>query len=203
MNECSGDIIINRLVSGEARDHDWREFAALAQSDPSLWNRIADVQRDQSRLAEAVRQAVACADAVELPGSAPRATGGRLWSQAAAWSGWAVAASLAIAVTLFLQSTPSIPVPQGGGVAPVELTLDDALRAYKDLGSRSGQVIGELPDKVLIDTRPASSGEGYELLYLRQFLERVHVPDLYEFAALDEQGRPTLVRHQQRPSGSF
>ena len=52
-----------------------------------------------------------------------------------------------------------------------------------------------MPERVLIETRPSETGRGYELLYLRQILERTVVPDLYKFYGQDEMGRPTLVRY--------
>ena len=52
----------------------------------------------------------------------------------------------------------------------------------------------EMPTRVLVESRPADGGNGYEVLYLRQVLERTVVPDLYRFDGRDERGVATLVR---------
>ena len=76
-------------------------------------------------------------------------------------------------------------------------TAVDLFQAYLQKGRQEEMVIGEVPEKILIDSRSMPSGEGYELLYLRQILERAIVPDLYQFTAQDALGRPTLVRFEQ------
>ena len=76
----------------------------------------------------------------------------------------------------------------------------DILQAYLERGRQENLVIAEVPERILIKTRPAA-GQGYELLFVRQILERAVVPDLYRFDAQDETGRPTLVRFEERPRG--
>lgn len=71
----------------------------------------------------------------------------------------------------------------------------DAWQAYLQKGRESGEVVGEIPNKLLVDSKPALSGNGVEVIYVRQVMERAIVPDLYEFAGRDEAGRPTLVRY--------
>ena len=72
-------------------------------------------------------------------------------------------------------------------------TPDDALNEYLTVGREAGRVVGEVPRRVLLDARPLPDGEGYELIYYRQILERSYVPELYHF---DEQdgGNATLAR---------
>jgi hypothetical protein len=86
------------------------------------------------------------------------------------------------------------------GFIPVS-TADEAWNAYIAKGRESGAVVGEMPAKVLIESRPNPSGEGYELLYLRQVVERTIVPDLYQYTGQDESGRPTPVRYQPQTGG--
>jgi hypothetical protein len=81
--------------------------------------------------------------------------------------------------------------------------LNESMRSLLDRGRDGGLVLGEIPERVLIDARPAADGRGYELLYLRQFLEQSIVPDLYVPAGQDEQGKPTLVRYERGPANSM
>ncbi len=82
-------------------------------------------------------------------------------------------------------------------------TPAEALQAYFDLGCASGQVVAEMPTKVLLDARPLPTGDGYQVLYLRQMLEQMTVPDLYHVEGEDEWGQPTLVRWEQPVDGAM
>ena len=83
---------------------------------------------------------------------------------------------------------------QWGHTAMVGASAAELLAAYLDKGRQEDFVIAEVPQRVLIETRPNVTGHGYELIYLRQILERTVVPDLYQFNH-DESGQPTLVRY--------
>jgi hypothetical protein len=72
----------------------------------------------------------------------------------------------------------------------------DLFQAYLDRGRKENVVINEVPERILIDTRPVPTGQGYELIYLHQILERAVVPDLYRIGAQDERGQPVLIRYE-------
>ena len=78
-------------------------------------------------------------------------------------------------------------------VVPAFNTAADAFQAYLERGQEAGRVVGEMPAKVLLEAQPSAQGSGYEVLYLRQIMERAVVSDLYEFG-VDERGRPVPVR---------
>jgi hypothetical protein len=59
------------------------------------------------------------------------------------------------------------------------------------MGKQSGRVLGEVP--VLCESKPAATGQGFEVVYVRQILERAEVHDLYRFS-VDEAGNPLPVR---------
>ncbi len=202
MNELREEILISKAVGGDATPQEWDELNELAQRAPELWHRLAGCLRDERALDRALGDAGDLAETIEVPAmrlvpAAPL----RLRSAAATrWLGWAVAAALALtSVTGILQPKRLDVRPDGGLEAGVlaSVPVDDLLQAYLD----RERVIGELPDRVLVETRPAPVGEGYELLYVRQIFEREVVPELYRPGAQDEQGRTTLVRYQapQRP----
>src|SRR5690606_30859566 len=92
------DVLIGRVVDGEATGADWAALEAAAQGDPGVWRDLALAQRDHAALAGAVGAAVGVAARVDLPigggsagGGAPPA--GRI----GAWGGWAAAAAVALA----------------------------------------------------------------------------------------------------------
>lgn len=205
MNDDRDELLISLAVDGGATARDWEELASSAGADPDLWRRLGETLRDQAGFARAINCSVAVADTVDPPldhATAPAApddaeAGGGL--RILPWLGWAVAATLTITWAVDWGGSR----PTGGDVwktQVVPLTAGDLFQAYLKKGRQEQMVIGEVPEKILIDSRSMPSGEGYELLYLRQILERAIVPDLYQFTAQDELGRPTLVRFEQ-PAG--
>ncbi len=214
MNQPREELLISKAIDGQATPSEWDELTAMAGDDPMLWCRVSETLRECTSFARAVNAFAGAADAIELPADEPSpgrltrtsrdTAGGRF----GAWGGWAVAA--VVAITWALGLFGPMPTNQGieqSGIASAELLrlapAADLFRAYLDRGRQEDLVIGEVPKKVLIDSRPASSGQGYELLYLRQVLERAIVADLYQFTAQDELGRPTLVRFEEHPGRSM
>jgi hypothetical protein len=219
-------LLVSRIVGGEANEGDWKEAARLASVDPSLWGRIVEMQRDQEALERLMDSAGRVADGVvpridedrdarPLPLRSPpvraanvphrpfglgRLTGGL---------GWAVAALLFLAWKTGIADRVDAPIngtapsaPQAAQIIPVS-TASEALQAYLDKGKAEDLVIQEMPRKVLLETRPHASGQGIELIYIRQVMERTVVPDLYQLSGQDEQGRPALVRYQPPVRGKM
>lgn len=196
------DILVARIVDGNASAEDWRELRAIAATDQTIWSDIAEGQELSRELGEAVDRMIAVADRVELParertGSAPA----QRLRLAMAAGGWLAAACVLIAWTA--GTTPTDPIIAGGaggtgptiggntasgntaGIATPINTAADALRRYMELGKQSGEVIGELPTSVVLDRRPLAEGGGYEVVYLRQIVEKTTVQDIYETARGD------------------
>lgn len=116
-----------------------------------------------------------------------------------AWAGW-----LAACVVLAWVVAGSAPTPEtipattqqtGADVVPSLHEPSEYLDRYVASGRETGRVIDELPTKVLLQSRRTDAG--YELVYVRQILERALVPDLYEFSAQDELGRWMPVRLEE------
>jgi hypothetical protein len=164
-SQARAHALISRVIDGDISDEQWTEFEGLAQADPTLWRELAESQRDQASLAAAVGQASTLAERVAIPQHFEGAqfetnlapVKFRL-NRASAWSGWAVAALVAI--------------------------MASAKIAQYERPATSGENL-------------APSGQGYEVLYLRQVLERTVVDDLYQVNGQTEHGRPTLERVQQ------
>jgi hypothetical protein len=206
------DILISRVVDGIATEADWAGLEQEAQRTPGVWREVAMAQRQQSLLQRQVGEAVAVAERTELPASmgefaqvpvqAFDPIGVRTrFARVAAWGGWAAAATLALAFISQSPSTTSSNEPMKAG-SPLEslrgmLTSEDARNLYLDAGQREGTVLEEVPTKILINVVPSPDGEGGEVTYLRQFIERTKVNDLYQFS-LDESGNRLPVSMLQR-----
>lgn len=207
MTNPRDDQIISRVIDGDASQRDWNALESIAARDPAVWRRLALALRDHAGFVRAVNASVRAADAVEAPvtlaGAVPAAGAGpHRTRRLGTWAGWAAAAVVALAWgSTFLRPPGVTTLGEHAGFAEAirSAPAADLIAAYLDRGRAEDRVIGELPERVLLDSRPAESGDGYELLYLRQILERVTVPDLYEYTAQDEAGRPMLtpVRAEQ------
>ncbi|HYE01850.1 MAG TPA: hypothetical protein VD963_01310 [Phycisphaerales bacterium] len=193
--------LVSRIVDGEAGAGEWQEFRALAQADPSAWRELAEAQREFSLMSAQVGTELALGAAAELPLPGEPASVRVL---VRSWGGWAVAA----AAVLLAWPGLGLPARVGGGasggsspvagVAAADAGLvriaspEDAVRAYLEHGKRFGTVLGEVPERVVMDTRPCQTGDCYEVLYLRQFIERAEVCDIKKFG-YDEAGLPVAV----------
>lgn len=203
------DILISRVVDGVATQADWAGLEQEAQRSPHLWREVAIAQRHQLVLQQVVGEAVGVAERTELPSSFATLTQSSMpaadpigvrtrFARVATWGGWAAAATLALA---FLSQKP---VATNPGDSPLKagwdleslrgaLSSDQARSLYVDAGQREGTVLEEVPTKILINVVPSPDGEGGEVTYLRQFIERTKVNDLYQFSR-DELGNKTMVR---------
>lgn len=197
------DLLISRVVDGEASVEDWSVFRAMAERDPELWRELAETQGQHAELSAALAEAIAIADGVDAPVREYMA--GRFNDRLrllGAVGGWAAAAAVALAWVAGVQTNFG---GRGGGAHPQDaessraslmpggLTYRDAYRTYLDKGQESGRVVGEMPGKVLLDAQPAPDGKGFVVLYVRQIVERAVVDDLYQVGT-DERGQPVPVR---------
>jgi hypothetical protein len=207
------DLLISRIAGNEAGPADWSTFNTLAAQSPDAWKSLAQAQRDQQSLSLAIGVALHAADHVELPsrhaadaylrrgevaGWRDDASHSAAWARVRSMGGWAVAAVLALA---FLGNRFGVihvkdaPANTAGVSIPANYfevnNPDDALALYRTQGKQAGRVIAEVP--VLLESRPAATGRGFEVVYVRQILERAQVNDLYRFTQ-DEANRPVPVR---------
>ncbi len=207
MIEQHEDILISRTIDGNATSGDWDELTALADANPAVWRNLAMSLREHQAFARAVNADVTVADAIEIP-AVRRAAATRsrdasrhpaILARVGGWSGWAVAAVFTIiwvaGVLNLVQNTTQQPNGSSpGNITMVGASAAELLQAYLDKGRQEDFVIAEVPQRVLIETRPNGTGRGFEVIYIRQILERTVVPDLYQFNR-DEAGHPMLVRY--------
>lgn len=199
MTGVDRDILITRVLDGEATPEDWAAFRAMAARDQAVWADLADAQQDRADLASAVADAIAIADRVEAP--VHRHAGEQLNARirtGAAWLGWVAAAMVALAGFTGRLGTPAAGPGDGPGVGAQQAGLfsisspEDAMKLYLDKGQQAGSVLGEVPDRVLLSSAPAADGNGYEVIFLRQIIERQRVETLYQLGE-NEAGQAVAV----------
>jgi anti-sigma factor RsiW len=196
MNESRTDILINRIASSEASRGEFAEFEHAAVADPREWERLARLLRDELHMRSALASAIDDDSTAEIERAIDRSRNARSEFAPRRWSGWAVAAVVALAwtVSLMMNRTGETPVPPPtSGVQLASLTADEALEQYLRAGESEGRLVRELPT-VLVETYPREDG-GLEIYYVRQILEREAVSRVYELAE-DEHGGYVPVQIQ-------
>lgn len=198
------DLLISRIVDGAATRADWSAFEEAAAADPVLWRDLACAQREHALLRLEVGAHVERADAVRLPepaagGSARTAVSRAPLRERAShnpWTGWLVAAVLALAAAMGWLRPEMVNQPHPS-VRTAGWTVEnpeEAMEAYLTLGRQQDRVLGEIPERVLLESRPLDGGNRFEVLYVRRFIERAQVDDIMRFTgARDEAGRPVAV----------
>lgn len=198
------EVLISRVVDGEASHRDWDELRALAEADAKVWRWLAETQRDHMSLARGVAAHVSCADRVDAPVDRVHAEAARARMQgrtrlAAAWAGWAAAAAIGLAAIGVRVGHPGGSASQAGlgGIGQAEqAVLNDPTKLfdrYLTVGKEQGVVLGEIPTRTMLAAEPLPDGAGYRVTYSRQVIEQAIVPQLYQ-AGSDELGRPAPVR---------
>jgi len=200
MTGIDRDVLLCRVLEGEATPEDWAAFRALASREPQVWRDLAEAQQDLASLEEAVAEAVRPAERVEL--AVERHLGEHLTIRsrtAFAWAGWAVAALVVVAAVL----RPVGTLPQQEGIATGLQTAslatpEDALRAYFARGGEQGRVLGEVAEPMVLQYSPIEGSRSVEVIYLRQILERAILEDVVR-TRTDDTGRvvPLIV---ERPA---
>lgn len=191
------DVLIGRVVDGEAFASDWEALEKLAGADGGVWERLGRAQRSHARLERDVEDAIALADLVEIPRVAVATQSMNM--RIRQYGGWAAAAALALA---WAGLSGVLPMGGAGGQASslgptgqpmATLSPDAAYEQYVERGTSSGRLVRELPLQ-LVQARDLGEGRGKEVLYYRMLLERRTVPDVSVLSVQsDEHGDPRLV----------
>jgi hypothetical protein len=188
------DVLIGRVVDGEASTADWDALETVARTDPAVWERLGRAQRTHARLEREVEDAIAVAELIDVPSTHSLAIG-TFHTRLRQWGGWAAAAVIGVAWLGYAGFTGS---PTPGNVArlgPVvqELSPDELLTQYMNKGQAQGRVMGEMAP-VFVDARDLGADKGKEVYFVRPIIERTLVTDLGILSVQkDEHGTPRYV----------
>lgn len=184
------DVIIGRIVDGEASPNDWHDLDRISEKDAAVWQRLAQAQRAHARLERAVEDEIAVAELVNLPLHQHHAVHDFM-TRLRVYGGWAVAAVLALA----LVGVPMARGPQQNMASFIPLdqaTADQAYDQYVKAGMKEGRVVGEWPS-ALLDAKDIGEESGGEIMIIRRVVERVNVKDMpFYTVESNEFGQPAL-----------
>lgn len=206
LDNLEQDVTLSRLLDGRGRAADWKRLKEAMGSNPALWDQLIGDAADQDALGDAVALAGMRAEATVLPDAATlqaplpfeqtQSTSGRRHDRAvrAARLGWLVAACLALGmVSMWVRPQSANIGSQGAGIVSFDkMSASDLMEGYKARATREGTLVAEMPQRVVLETRPTADGKGHEVLYMRQFIERAIVDDLYKIGT-DDAGRSVMV----------
>ena len=131
------------------------------------------------------------------------------------WGGWALAAALLLAWSLGYPMLPAqggsgngtqtagLPVGGLGGIGLTEAEPEQAFEQYMSAGQKAGRVIAEMPEQVVVETRPMPDGS-IEVMYLRQVIERRVIDQAYR-QVRDDAGNTIAVpvRFEPRTNNAY
>lgn len=229
-NLQDGDAVLSRLLDGRGRAADWQRLREATTADAVVWDRLIGSAGDQDLLGDVVTAAgdraegMSLLPAPPLPGcvdatlptplslaDATRTDGRRADRRVrSARLGWLVAACLALGmVSLSVKQRLGTESAGNNGIA-AGVNVDnwsakDFMDGYKERASKAGTLVAEMPQRVVLETRPTADGKAHEVLYMRQFIERAIIDDLYKLG-VDETGRPVMVPasiDKPRPTGAM
>lgn len=208
MSETDLDILISRVVDGRAAAPDWNQIESHAAGDAGVWKQVALAQRDHSLLCGAVFRATAPAVRIEIPAQPSvqipesyridHASVTHRSRRVAAWAGWAAAAAMALAFLGRSNVPVSGPSQEEAGLGSRITSAADALNLYLNKGQADGSVIGQEPNKQILEVQPLAGRQGYKVIFVRQIIEQAEVDNLYRFTS-DELGRLSPVPVRPEP----
>jgi len=193
------DLLISRVIDGSASSEDWSSFRVMAANDAEVWTDLSNAQREHEALSEVMHAASIIADKIDLPGGSgsPLVFESRV-TTVSRWGGWAVAAVLILGwftgtISMNPNQNSSHPIDPitAGMVSLGQASPEQAFGQYLQAGQTNGQVVGEMPNQIVVETRPLADGT-IEVIYLRQIIERRVLDQAYR-EAVDEFGNSVVV----------
>lgn len=190
MTNTTLSTLINDIASLHADEADFSRFEQMAAAEPVAWEQLARALRDELQMRAAVSDELDSGADAEIARALERQHR-RESSPWGALSGWAAAAAVVVMWVFVGRFQPQTPI-NGEGYVPImaSLSADEALDRYLEAGQIEGRIIAELP-ALMVESRQTEGGR-LEVFYVRQFLEREEVGQVYELAS-DEHGLPRTV----------
>jgi hypothetical protein len=197
------DVLIGRVVDGEASAGDWSALERLASSDAGVWRRIAQAQRDHARLERAVEDRIAVAELVNLP----LAPGRRppVLARIGQWGGWAAAAVVTIVLGAAQLDRDGVGPAWGPGAPQVaeaslfgpalfQASPQQAFDRYISAGMADGRVVAEMPATLLEFDPSRLDAQPGQILIVRRIVERVDASSASVLTIeANEHGDPAFV----------
>lgn len=194
-HQAEREVLISRLVDARASEADWAALRSLAKVDDSIWSEIIQTRRVGDGLTTEVHAALAHVEHVDMPHlriTRPVPAARPVRSHLIGWAAAAVLALGFVAQQAGLIRTGMERPGAQGTLVNLPTSPQSAWDAYLSTGREAGLVVGELPERTVVDVRPSASGEGYDAFYIRQVLERAWVSDLYKIG-VNESGKKVLI----------
>ncbi len=198
-----GDILIGRLLDGEATSDDRARFERLAELEPGIWRRYARGQEEARRLSAAYDHMMGTAMEVELPDiAAPRP--GLRFRQLKSFSGWAAILILGAALTWTVRngmnsSSPDSSIGQAAGILmsrPVDSEAAD-LQAYLNQST----VLRQL-DPLVLNVEELGDGR-LVIQFIRLIEEKVSMDRSLGDVQNDEEFQRLILQDQATPVHSY
>ncbi len=197
-DSLESEILVGRLIDGEATLDDQARFESLAGENPSLWRTLALRQQQMALLVAKFERDTHAVERIVLPRLAAAANrrGASAWLRAAAYSGWAALILLA-AGWWFNARNSTVELPD---VTPVithsdpSLSYDDHLREYL----QAPYVVGEMAPTLL--HREVMSDGRTAIRFLRRVEEVLFLPAGQE-PPTDQDGMLLIDELRSRSAG--
>jgi hypothetical protein len=183
-DELEAEVLISRMIDGEAGDTDRARFELLATAEPDLWRQLALRQQDQTLLTEEVATATDAIDQIELRRS--WLMPGRL-TWVLSLSGWAALIIVALSWGATALMNQQLSAREHGPTLEEASTLlspEQHLLHYRE----APYVVGDMEPEVL-DVEPLSDGR-VAVRFVRRF-EEVAFLDPSRELPVDENGELT------------
>jgi hypothetical protein len=198
--ELGLERLLSRIIDGECTPDDSRALAELAQSDPTIWKRLAMRQHDMAVLAAKVNQTLQQADMIDLPIPQIQASANstRATAHRASWwlaiSGWAAMIMLVAGWSIWLANNDRAGVservmPAGGSTT--NLSPDEHFQEYL----KAPFVVSVLPPTLLeVQQEP----DGRKLLHILRRIEEIVIMEADANVPVDDKGILTKPPSEMR-----
>lgn len=172
--ELRPEVLIGRLIDGEASENDRQMFERMADHQPALWRDLALRHEDAARLSASVEPMLDRLERAAAPMQQARETRRRLLTMPVALSGWAamiiIGLTWAIVSMVHMNEQPA----NGNVVAQPPVSVPFTFTEHMERYRSAPWVLGEMQPH-LMEWEELEDGR-VRLRYLRRFEEQLIAP---------------------------